>query len=414
MRMMTALALILVSVPAAYGAGPLTNESFIEQIGNKNDATISQKNGNNGQATFQAGTKNSVITDQASKAGAGNNKSGNVQVGKNNSATTGQTSTLPNPGFLGTPYDNNSFSAQFGNGNSVIAAQKGGQNTQSTLEVGNKNTAAVAQTDKSVTSGSAVPVGGANTSFTGQFGNGNTAATTQKSADGSSFGSFEPGHANAASSLQIGNDNEAGTSQKSVGGDKGQGVNNAAATVQIGKGNVAYTQQGGHVAGAFGATTADQIANFTNGSFVGQFGKDNDAIVNQKNGANTQATFQTGNGNIADIAQKTQAFGTGNGTNNALTNQVGKNNQVTLKQTMAVPLAVGNNNSLISQFGGSNVVNAVQSVGRQAMAGNNNLVSLQVGVGNSLTVAQATGANVTNTSFTAQYGSHNSATVSQK
>jgi hypothetical protein len=69
---------------------------------------------------------------------------------------------------------------------------------------------------------------------------------------------------------------------------------------------------------------------------------------------------------------------------------------------------------LISQFGGSNVVNATQSVGQQAMAGNNNLVSVQVGVGNSLTVAQATGANVTNTSFTAQYGSHNSATVSQK
>jgi len=297
MRMMTALALILVSVPAAYAAGPLTNESFIEQIGNKNDATISQKNGNNGQATFQVGTKNSVITDQASKTGAGNNKSGNVQVGKNNSATTGQTSTLPNAGFLGTPFDNNSFSAQFGNGNNVIAAQKGGQNTQSTLEVGNKNTAAVAQTDKSVTSGSAAPVGGANTSFTGQFGNGNTAATSQKSADGTSaFGTFEPGHGNAASALQIGNNNEAATSQKSVGGDKGQGVNNAAATVQIGKGNIATTDQGGHVAGAFGATTADQIANFTNGSFVGQVGNNNVATIDQKNGANTQATFQTGNG----------------------------------------------------------------------------------------------------------------------
>jgi hypothetical protein len=48
------------------------------------------------------------------------------------------------------------------------------------------------------------------------------------------------------------------------------------------------------------------------------------------------------------------------------------------------------------------------------MAGNNNQVALQVGVGNSLMIAQSTGANVTNTSFTAQFGSHNTAMVSQK
>ena len=81
---------------------------------------------------------------------------------------------------------------------------------------------------------------------------------------------------------------------------------------------------------------------------------------------------------------------------------------------MAVPLAIGDNNSFIIQVGGYNVVNAAQSVGQQATAGNNNQVALQVGVGNSLTVAQSTGANVTNTSFTAQFGSHNTAMVSQK
>ena len=88
MRMMTALALIVASVPAAYAAGPFQNESFIEQIGTKNDATISQKSGNNKQATFQAGKGNSVITDQVNKAVTGTNTSGNFQVGKNNSVMT--------------------------------------------------------------------------------------------------------------------------------------------------------------------------------------------------------------------------------------------------------------------------------------------------------------------------------------
>ncbi len=48
------------------------------------------------------------------------------------------------------------------------------------------------------------------------------------------------------------------------------------------------------------------------------------------------------------------------------------------------------------------------------MAGNNTQVALQVGYGNSATVTQATGANVANTSFVAQYGAHNTATVTQK
>jgi hypothetical protein len=81
---------------------------------------------------------------------------------------------------------------------------------------------------------------------------------------------------------------------------------------------------------------------------------------------------------------------------------------------MAVPLALGDNNSFITQIGGSNVVNATQSTGQQAMAGNNTQVALQVGFGNSANVTQATGANVANTSFTAQFGSHNVAVVSQK
>ncbi len=111
------------------------------------------------------------------------------------------------------------------------------------------------------------------------------------------------------------------------------------------------TQQGGHVSGAFGATPADQIANMTNGSFVGQVGVKNIAQVDQLNGANTQATFQTGFKNNAMIDQKTQVFGTGNGANNAVTAQFGTKNQANVAQSMAVPLALGDNNSFITQIG---------------------------------------------------------------
>ena len=201
--------------------------------------------------------------------------------------------------------------------------------------------------------------------------------------------------------------------QTSVGGTA-QGPRNTAAAVQVGKGNLETTTQGGSVSGAFGATPADQTANYTNASFVGQFGTKNVAEVNQQNGANTQALFQEGYKNSATINQTTQTFGTGNGSNNALTVQRGANNKANVNQSMAVPLAVGNNNSFITQIGGSNVVNAAQSIGQQASAGDNTQASIQVGNDNMIKLAQTTGANVANTSFTAQYGIHNVAVVSQK
>jgi hypothetical protein len=414
MKTMTALALVIASAPAAYAASPL-NESFIDQIGTKNTATIAQQSGNNGQSTFQAGKKNSVTTGQLSQAPAGKNTSGNVQVGNKNTATTVQENTPPNSQFTTAPYANNSFSAQYGVKNDVTLLQTGGQNSQGTVQAGKKNESLVSQSDQSVTSATASPVGGANTSFTGQFGNKNTATTSQKSADGTTdFGGFETGHGNASSSVQIGDRNVANTDQKSVGANAGQGVNNAAASLQVGKDNIENTTQGGHVAGAFGDTTADQTANYTNASLVGQVGVKNDAEIDQKNGANTQATFQTGNQNSALINQTTKPAGTGNGSNNAVTAQFGVKNQAIVNQSMAVPLAVGENNSFITQIGGNNVVNSAQSVGAQAVAGNNTQVAMQYGIGNSVNVTQATGANVANTSFTAQYGSHNTAVVSQK
>src|SRR5262245_20692354 len=114
MRMMTALALIIVSVPAAYAADPFKNDSFIEQMRTRNYSTISQTNGNNGQATFQAGKYNSVITDQVSNLAGGKNLSGNVQVGRGNTAATDQANTPPNADFTTATYANKSFNAQFG------------------------------------------------------------------------------------------------------------------------------------------------------------------------------------------------------------------------------------------------------------------------------------------------------------
>ena len=69
MKMMTALALVLASAPAAYAAGPNLNESFIEQVGAGNHATVSQNSGNDNQATFQAGKSNSVLSAQTGGKG---------------------------------------------------------------------------------------------------------------------------------------------------------------------------------------------------------------------------------------------------------------------------------------------------------------------------------------------------------
>jgi hypothetical protein len=98
-----------------------------------------------------------------------------------------------------------------------------------------------------------------------------------------------------------------------------------------------------------------------------------------------------------------------------VTSQIGAKNTATISQSLANPLASGyTNSSFTSQIGGSNVVNATQTTGVQAVAGNNTQVAYQVGYENTATVTQATGNNVANTSFVAQYGAHNTATVVQK
>ena len=71
MKMMTALTLVLANAPAAYAASAApANESFIEQIGVHNNATISQKHGNNNQATVQAGQFNGLSSTQVGATAA--------------------------------------------------------------------------------------------------------------------------------------------------------------------------------------------------------------------------------------------------------------------------------------------------------------------------------------------------------
>jgi hypothetical protein len=113
MKMMTALALVLASAPAAYAAGPNLNESFIQQVGVHNNATVGQKNGNNNQATSQTGQFNSVLSTQnGAAAGATANNSANVQVGNDNTAAISQKNG-----------SNNQSTSQTGRANAVVTSQ---------------------------------------------------------------------------------------------------------------------------------------------------------------------------------------------------------------------------------------------------------------------------------------------------
>ena len=289
-------------------AGATANNSANVQTGNDNTALISQKNGSNNQATNQAGRANAVTTSQVSNLPTGLNNSGNVQAGDFNTAMTTQTNSAPNPLATSVNYANDSMSAQYGIGNTVIAKQTGGQNNQGTVQAGTDNLATVTQSDKAITPAAGPVVGGANTSFTGQYGDNNTVTTTQKTADVS--GGFGPqdGYGNASASLQYGTNNIA-TIKQNGSADTAQGTFNNSATLQIGDSNVVSVKQGGNTAGNFGATTAAQAANDTNGSYVSQTGSQNGATVNQANGGNTQATVQVGSLNTASVNQATQTFG---------------------------------------------------------------------------------------------------------
>jgi hypothetical protein len=98
------------------------------------------------------------------------NAAATIQAGSHNRALTNQIANPLNVGL------NGSLIAQFGNGNTALAAQSTGMqpmigalNTQATVQVGNGNYAVTAQNSASVT----------NTSVTAQFGSGNHAITVQ-------------------------------------------------------------------------------------------------------------------------------------------------------------------------------------------------------------------------------------------
>src|ERR1700679_1791835 len=114
MRILTTLALIILSAPCAYAHD---NESFIDQVGSYNAAIVAQTGGNNNALTLQKGTYNRALVGQ-----------------------------IAVPTSSGT---NASFVAQNGSQNSAIVAQQtssGGRNNQATIQVGIGNVAITTQT----------------------------------------------------------------------------------------------------------------------------------------------------------------------------------------------------------------------------------------------------------------------------
>src|SRR5690349_24248296 len=79
------------------------NESFIAQIGEYNGAVAAQENGNNKQATIQAGKRNKAFTAQKDATGS---------------------------------RTNGSLTTQLGVGNKALVAQQNGNNSQGTIQAG--------------------------------------------------------------------------------------------------------------------------------------------------------------------------------------------------------------------------------------------------------------------------------------
>lgn len=90
MNKVAVLALVLASATSAHAAD---NESFIDQIGTSNAATIAQENGNNTQGTLQVGKANIAITSQTGSAIPAASTDGSFigQFGSKNEAVTSQT-----------------------------------------------------------------------------------------------------------------------------------------------------------------------------------------------------------------------------------------------------------------------------------------------------------------------------------
>src|SRR6185437_2452379 len=149
----------------------------------------------------------------------------------------------------------------------------------------------------------------------------------------------------------------------------------------------------------------------SNNSAILQFGSGNDALAAQQNGNNLQATIQAGHGNDAVTSQLGSKSGVG--TNASLTLQAGRGNTASTSQLIANPFSTGLNGSLIAQLGKYNHANVTQSdtTGLQPMIGANLQATVQVGVGNQASTTQIASTSVTNTSVTAQFGSHNVATT---
>jgi hypothetical protein len=94
--------------------------------------------------------------------------------------------------------------------------------------------------------------------------------------------------------------------------------------------------------------------------------------------------------------------------------QTGNGNLGLTRQTVANPVSTANG-SLLAQVGKNNTALVSQGdTGIQPMIGANLQATVQVGNGNSSITTQTASASVSNTSVTAQFGSHNVAVVSQR
>jgi hypothetical protein len=220
---------------ASNGIKKGSNKSTVNQTGDYNGATISQKGGST-QSTDQTGFfqlanttqdgngNNSTTKQHGPLLGAGGLQLSIVnQKGDNNSQTTDQN------GFLQA-----SITSQNGNGNKSDTSQSGVLNGSATFQ---NNGATSTTTQTGALNGSLVIQDGANTQTTTQTGSdGQLAITAQGGGSGNTSTTTQNGGVNVSGVGQLGSGNTANVTQS--------GGNNWSAVGQIGTGNSYALVQG--------------------------------------------------------------------------------------------------------------------------------------------------------------------------
>jgi hypothetical protein len=275
-----------------------------------NSALVKQVNGNNLQATVQGGSGNYAQTTQKSQTD-GTEQNGSLTVQLNPSSDAGNTAFVKQ-----TNGNNLQATLQAGSGNFSQTTQK---NTAAGTDANGSLTVQLNPSSDAGNTAFAKQTNGNNLQATLQAGSGNYAQTTQKNttagtdANGSLIVQLNPGSDagntalvkqtngnNLQGTVQAGSGDFAQTTQKNSGSKKGK---NNSLDLQFGNNNSAITSQ----------KIADPL-NSSNGSLIAQVGNKNSAMVHQNDtgvqamiGANLQATVQVGNGNSATTTQTASA-----------------------------------------------------------------------------------------------------------